>query len=171
MVIMKILVVSDSHLNLEKLINAYEKEQPDVVICAGDHSKDVEELSYIYPKSEYYIVNGNCDCYDRKYKNEMCFQLKGVKFFLTHGNEYFVKSQLELIRERARQLKCDVVVFGHTHLSHISKENRVTLFNPGALKDGNYGIIEIEDVENINFFHIALGRINERETRKIKRKS
>ena len=32
---MKILVISDSHGKLEKLISVYEREKPDMVICAG----------------------------------------------------------------------------------------------------------------------------------------
>ena len=47
---MKILVISDSHGRLERLISIYEKEQPDVVICAGDHSEDGENLSLFIQK-------------------------------------------------------------------------------------------------------------------------
>lgn len=49
---MKILVISDSHGRLERLISIYEKEQPDVVICAGDHSEDGENLSFYSPRGK-----------------------------------------------------------------------------------------------------------------------
>ena len=61
---MKILIVSDSHSRLDNLMKIWEKEVPDIVISAGDYSKDVEELSYVYESYKYYIVRGNCDYMD-----------------------------------------------------------------------------------------------------------
>ena len=49
----KILVLSDSHSYFDKVLKIFEKEKPDIVIGAGDGIKDIEELSYIYPKAEY----------------------------------------------------------------------------------------------------------------------
>ena len=149
---MKVLIVSDSHRRLEKLIKIYELEKPDVVLCAGDHCNDGEELSFVHPDSTYYIVRGNCDIFDRKYSDEVIVELEGVKLLLAHGHEYGVKYSYEDIFERAKLLKCDAVVFGHTHIPY--KENRegITLFNPGAVKDGEYGILDI-DKNSYKFVH------------------
>lgn len=149
---MKILVISDVHRNFNALLKIYESENPDVVLCGGDHSKDGEELSFVYPNSQYHIVSGNCDIFDRKYSDELVFQLENYRFFLTHGHNYSVKSWYGEIEKRGKNLGVDVVVFGHTHIQLLSQGNSITLFNPGAVINGEYGVIEINQ-GNINFFH------------------
>lgn len=144
---MKVLVVTDSHQNFKNLLKAYEDERPDVVICAGDHSTDVEELSYVMEDSKYYIVRGNCDFYDMNHKDILQFNLEGIEIFLTHGHLYGVKSTYEILKREAREKKIDLVVFGHTHINHCKNEDDMTMYNPGALKDGYYGVIEINNGE------------------------
>lgn len=152
---MKILVVSDSHMRFQKLLNIHELEKPDQVICAGDHSKDGEELSFVYPDTKFYIVRGNCDIFDRKYNDEMILELEGHKVLLAHGHEYGVKYDYGSIRERAKVLGCDIVVFGHTHIQYLDTEDGITLFNPGAVRDGEYGILYI-DKNGFEFQHRCL---------------
>lgn len=138
---MKILIISDSHGRLDKIMQMYEIEKPDMVFCAGDYSKDGEELSYVYP-GEYKIVRGNCDFLDRRHSDEMIIELEGFKILLTHGHEYGVKRSYNAIKNRGKILNCDVVVFGHTHIAY--KENdKIILFNPGAAQDGKYGVLDI----------------------------
>lgn len=149
---MKVLIISDSHGRFEALINIYELEKPDVVLCAGDHSNDGEELSFVYPNSQYYIVRGNCDIFDRKYSDEMIIELEGVKILLAHGHEYGVKSSYGSILKRAEILGCNAAVFGHTHIPYKEIINKVTLFNPGAVRDGEYGILNI-DKNGFEFVH------------------
>lgn len=152
---MKVLVISDSHQRLDTLIRIYEKEKPDVVICAGDHSKDGEELSFVCPNSKYYIVRGNCDIFDRKYDDEMVFELEGLKILLANGNEYRVKYNYISIEERGKLLGCDIVIFGHTHIQYLFSKNGITLFNPGAVYGREYGILEI-DGGKFQFYHKSI---------------
>lgn len=149
---MKVLVVSDSHLRLDSLITIFNREKPEVVICAGDHSKDGEELSYVCPEAQYYIVCGNCDIFDRRNKDEMIIELEGFKILLAHGHEYRVKLSYDAIEERGRRLGCDIVIFGHTHIQYLSQKNGITLFNPGAVYGREYGILEINK-DGFQFFH------------------
>ncbi len=149
---MKILVLSDSHLNLSALISIFEAEKPDVVFGAGDHSKDLEELSYVKEGAYYYIVRGNCDYFDKNKGDILKFDLKGYKFMLTHGHLYGVKSDLDELKVKAKDGGVDIVIFGHTHIPYLEKDGGLYIFNPGAAKDGNYGVIEIEG-EDINFYH------------------
>lgn len=151
---MKILVVSDSHQHLEKLIDIFEKENPDIVISAGDNSGDVIDLSNIKEKAEYYIVRGNCDYFDFKTDDIEEFNIAGKKIFLTHGHLYDVKSGYEKIKNEALKKQADIVIFGHTHIPYLNNETPV-LFNPGAAKDGKYGTIEISGDE-IKFYHKKL---------------
>ena len=151
----KILVLSDSHSYFDKVLKIFEKEKPDIVIGAGDGIKDIEELSYIYPKAEYYIVKGNCDYFDRSHNEENLFEIDNIKIFLTHGHLYDVKRSLSSIKEIGKKLNVSLIVFGHTHKPYIEKDGDITLFNPGATEDGRYGIIILEK-GNIELIHKQL---------------
>lgn len=152
---MKVLVISDSHQRLNTLIRIYEKEKPDMVICAGDHSKDGEELSFIFPDTKFYIVCGNCDIFDRRHDSEIIFELEGFKILLAHGHEYGVKYSYDSIAERGKKLNCDLVIFGHTHIPYLSKKDGLTLFNPGAVYENEYGVLEIAD-NTIKIYHKSI---------------
>jgi len=151
----KILVLSDSHSYFNKVLKIFEKEKPDIVIGAGDGIKDIEELSYIYPKAEYYMVKGNCDYFDRSHNEENLFEIDNIKIFLTHGHLYGVKRTLSSIKEIGKKLNVSLIVFGHTHKPYIEKDGDITLFNPGATEDGRYGIIILEK-GNIELIHKQL---------------
>ena len=151
----KILVLSDSHSYFDKVLKIFEKEKPDIVIGAGDGIKDIEELSYIYPKAEYYMIKGNCDYFDRSHNEENLFEIDNIKIFLTHGHLYGVKRSLSSIKEIGKKLNVSLIVFGHTHKPYIEKDGDITLFNPGATEDGRYGIIILEK-GNIELIHKQL---------------
>ena len=151
---MKVLIISDSHSRLDNLMKIWEKEVPDVVISAGDYSKDVEELSYIYDSSKYYIVRGNCDYMDHNTEDILEFELLGKKIFLTHGHLYGVKISYDYLRMEAKDRGSDICIFGHTHIPYLEKEEMI-LFNPGAVKDGLYGILEI-DYDRVKIEHREL---------------
>lgn len=142
---MKILVVSDSHDRLENLMKMWEREVPSVVLFAGDYSEDCEELSYIYPKSKYYIVRGNCDYMDGTKEDIEELFLGDKKIFLTHGHLFNVKSNYDHIRIETKERGADICIFGHTHKPYIENKDNIILFNPGAVKDGLYGVINIKD--------------------------
>ena len=151
----KILVLSDSHSYFDKVLKIFEKEKPDIVIGAGDGIKDIEELSYIYPKAEYYMVKGNCDYFDRNHNEEKLFEIDNIKIFLTHGHLYGVKRSLSSIKEIGKKSNASLIIFGHTHKPYIEKDGDMTLFNPGATEDGRYGIIILEK-GNIELIHKQL---------------
>ena len=151
----KILVLSDSHSYFDKVLKIFEKEKPDIVIGAGDGIKDIDELSYVHPEAEYYMVKGNCDYFDRRHSEENLFEIDGIKIFLTHGHLYDVKRSLSSIKEIGKKLNVSLVVFGHTHKPYIEKDEDMTLFNPGATEDGRYGIIILEQ-GNIELIHKQL---------------
>ncbi|WP_022820094.1 YfcE family phosphodiesterase [Fusobacterium russii] len=147
----KILVLSDSHGQFEKILKIYEKEKPDILIYVGDGIGDIEELSYIY-QGEFYIVNGNCDFFEKNYGVSKIIEIENFRFLITHGHVYRVKSGLEKLKEEAKKLEVQVAVFGHTHKELLEKFDDFYLFNPGASQDGKYGLIFIEN-SNINFYH------------------
>ena len=57
--------------------------------------------------------------------------------FGNRGRPYFLlsrKSGLETLAARAKELACDVALYGHTHTPLISEVGGVTLVNPGSLR-------------------------------------
>lgn len=144
---MKALVLSDSHSHFNLILNIYNLEKPDVVIFAGDNSKDGHELSFIDESTPFYIVKGNCDFFDYNSDDVMEFKLENKKFFLTHGHLYGVKGNYRSIEKEASVKDVDIVIFGHTHIPYYKRRAGVEFFNPGAAQDGNYGILEIKNGE------------------------
>ena len=152
---MKILIFSDSHLSIKKKVKMVEIENPEVVICGGDHSRDAEELSYIEDKPKYYIVRGNCDAYDYKFTDILQFELEGKKIFLTHGHLHGVKMTLEKLKKDAENSCENIVIFGHTHIPHYEIEKDIHYFNPGSARDGRYGLLYLDE-NTIKFEHKRL---------------
>ncbi len=142
----KILVITDSHSHFDKILKMVEKENPDIVISAGDYSRDAEELSYLFKEKEFFIVNGNGDFFDRTHEDEILIEIEGKKFFITHGHFYGVKSSYDSLRKKSLDLECDITIFGHTHRTYLEKkEGHPILYNPGAAMDGKYGIVMLHD--------------------------
>lgn len=142
---MKIVVISDSHGRVDYMLKAVEKESADTVFFAGDHSEDCIELKYIKENINCYIVKGNTDFNDYYTPEILETEIGNRKIFLTHGHLFGVKRGYSHIKEEAAKRNSSLVIFGHTHIPYMEKWNDITFFNPGAMKDGNYGVIEITD--------------------------
>lgn len=154
---MKILVFSDSHLSLDKLIKMVDLEGPQAIICAGDHSRDAQELSYIEDTMKYYIVRGNCDSFDHSFTDILQFSLEEKKIYLTHGHLHGVKMTLEKLKKETKESSEDIVIFGHTHIPYYEVDDGIHYFNPGSARDGNYGILELDE-KKISFTHKNLNK-------------
>ncbi len=153
---MKILAISDTHGCFEKFYKACKWEHPDAVVFSGDCSSDALEMEYIFPEIKFFIVRGNCDYDDYKTKDDLTVELEGLKIFLTHGHLYSVKRDYSRIEEKGQEEGADIVVFGHTHSPYYFESENITLFNPGAVLNNSYGIIEIEKGRKIKFTHKKL---------------
>ena len=141
---MKILVLSDSHRAVGAMYDAAILEQPDVIMHLGDHVSDAQDLSYALDTTDFYEVKGNCD-FVSVAPETIFTELDGVRFFLTHGHLFGVKSGLTRLKLEAERLGAQVVLFGHTHRPYCAQENGVWYLNPGAAKDGRYGVVELQD--------------------------
>ena len=147
---MRIGVISDTHRNLHlarEAIRAMGKI--DLLIHAGDHYSDAIELAEEFGL-EVKSVIGNCDFPGEGNAEELISINDGeFKIFVVHGHQYGVKSGLEKLYYRGLELEADIIVFGHTHLPLLLKEDDVTLLNPGSIgfpraNEGlRYGLIEV----------------------------
>lgn len=132
-----IVVISDSHGRLpqtEKFLRIL--DEADYIFFLGDGGSDVAFLTGAY-RSKLHYVCGNCD-YARG-KREEFVEIDGVKFFLTHGHDYGVKSDYLSLSLAAKEKGADCALFGHTHRPVILKDGTLTLINPGSIGyQGNY---------------------------------
>ena len=139
----RILILSDSHgYSLENLLMKAESMGPlDAVFHAGDGCRDLRRYEASLP--QIYQVIGNCDFFPAA--GELTFDLFGKRFLLCHGHRYSVKSTMSLLEDRAREVKADCVVFGHTHEVYNEERGGILYLNPGAACERRFMILQLLD--------------------------
>lgn len=146
---MKILVLSDSHGNVENMKSAVEQEKPDMIIHLGDCQSDALQLKALYPDIPLEGVPGNCD--SSMDPAERVLMIEGKRVFILHGHTRGVKMMLFRLQMAAKEKEADLALFGHTHMVHYDYHNGVQYMNPGSIGapgHGNppsYGVLYIEE--------------------------
>ena len=146
---MRIIVLSDSHGRKSAVEDAIEA-QPNArhVFFLGDVLSDIEDMPYVYPDRIFHSVRGNCDFYsDAALRGFVT--LGGKNIFFCHGHEYGVKGGTSTLLSYAKARGADIVLYGHTHVSHTEYCDGTYLVNPGSLGRGreggcSYAVIDIE---------------------------
>ncbi|NLL91125.1 MAG: YfcE family phosphodiesterase [Ruminococcaceae bacterium] len=129
---MKIIIVSDSHGDDFAVETIIEKNpDADLFIHLGDGYRDFVNVKSKNPKMSMVLVKGNTDysCFEPE---DRVMVLEEVRFFITHGHNYLVKSGLEKLMKRAKKVNADIVLFGHTHVRMDTEKDGVILINPGS---------------------------------------
>ena len=143
---MKILVLSDSHGNLENMVRAVEAEQPRMLLHLGDCWRDAERLHDRFPDLELYQVPGNCDFRSTEPAERLLF-LEDFRILLCHGHTYGVKQSLLRAGYEAEMQNLDLFLFGHTHNPMVDRRGKTWFLNPGSIGDRfrpTYGVVTIE---------------------------
>ena len=154
---MKILVVSDTHRNNNNYLKAIERVSPlDMVIHCGD----VEGSELVISKAAgcpVEMVQGNNDFFS-ELPREKEFMLGQYKVWLTHGHNYYISMNSEVIKQEARAREVDIVMCGHTHKPVVDIGNDLTLINPGSIsypRQGNrkpsYILMEIDSAGEAHY--------------------
>ena len=60
-----------------------------------------------------------------------------------HGHAEHVKYGTDELICRARQEGADIVLYGHTHSGVTAYDDGLYIMNPGSIRDGHYGMIDI----------------------------
>ncbi|MFV0315011.1 MAG: metallophosphoesterase [Anaerotignum sp.] len=149
---MKILVLSDSHGQIDKAKAILEKleKQIEMVFHLGDYDEDAGALGSMFPDLVIHYVKGNNDRRMDTPSHKVVFA-KGKRFLLTHGHQQNVHYNLHTIAYWAEEQEADAVLFGHTHVALNDNTGRALLFNPGSItlprdgRDCTFGIITIEN--------------------------
>ena len=128
-----ILVLSDTHGYIKAvtdLIDNY-KNLVTHVIHLGDNSNDMIRFKHTNPHLNFYDASGVNDPSSAQ-GIEQVIEIAGKKIFITHGHNYGVKTGLENIIYKAREIKVDACFFGHTHVQTSFTESGITFLNPGS---------------------------------------
>ena len=127
-----ILVLSDTHKNLKSIesISGIMGEC-DYVVHLGDFSSDMREYKNKLG-DKLTVIDGNCDFFSNG-DTEKLFKIEDVTLFCCHGHKYGVKSGLDRLKAKGKELKADLCLFGHTHEATIIKEEGLQLINPGCM--------------------------------------
>ncbi len=153
--LMRLLILSDSHTDVEAMQKAVRREKPDVILHLGDHFTDAQELGRSFPDIPLHAVEGNTD-YAPGAPVELLLPFEGKRIYMTHGHLFGVKMGISGISRKGAAVGADLVLFGHTHKPFLRNEGQMLLFNPGSVGKcirgltyniPTYGVVTIEDGE------------------------
>lgn len=157
---MKILIVSDSHGRTDLLCGISSQERPDMIIHLGDLEDDrkLVEKKLGAPEIPCVFIKGNCDYGSNgDLLNTSVFNLKGHRFFCTHGHLYSVNYSTDRLLYTAEENNCDIVIYGHTHRPCNEWSDAapgrplINILNPGSIafprgsNSRTYMIMELKD--------------------------
>lgn len=125
-------ILSDTHGNRRAIddIGGVLAES-DYIIHLGDTSGDGSYIRKNYGEKTY-LINGNCDPL-KLGENELVIEIEGVKIFATHGHLYSAKTTLLRLAARAKELDCNICLYGHTHSAREDEIDGVAVINPGCM--------------------------------------
>lgn len=140
---MRILVISDSHGSNRAIRSVLETNKGiSAILHLGDGERDLDGFSSIFGDMPVFRVSGNCDY--ASLEPEMRLEIIGGKrIFMTHGHLFGVKHDTSHLLTRASELRADIILYGHTHIPVTSYVEGVHILNPGSLRMGSYGAIDI----------------------------
>ena len=116
---MRILIVSDSHGRSDRLYQAADIENPDMIIHLGDLEDTVDPVAARLgaPKIPIVFIKGNCDFRSQgDMQDHSVFTLKGHRFYCTHGHLVHVNYGIDTLLYTAEENRCDIALYGHTHV-------------------------------------------------------
>jgi len=155
---MKVLVVSDTHRKNAWLRQIMEDEAPfDILIHAGDMEADAQ-TELVQGNYELRIVSGNCD-YGNLYPLYQIVKMEERTALVLHGhtyeNHYLPINNMEWLVAQAKNKKCDMIIYGHTHVpDYRVLDDGFIILNPGSLTlprqsgfEKTYAVLEVNGKE------------------------
>ncbi|MCB5935117.1 phosphodiesterase [Caldibacillus thermoamylovorans] len=145
---MKLGFISDTHGGYEDTLQALDLLKGAELVChVGDvlyhgprndlpKNYDPKQLTELLKsRTDIVYVRGNCDAdvdemvleQDLSQKSRV-IEFDHYRFYVVHGYEETEEERLQ----RAKELGCQVVVSGHTHVKVLEKRDGVIVLNPGS---------------------------------------
>lgn len=158
---MKIIVVSDSHKEFERLRKVVETHKDaDLYVHLGDGEHELREVANLYTDKQFVFVKGNCDF--GMAKTEQVIDIGICKIFCTHGHTMDVHNGLDTLVANAKVNECKIALYGHTHYYRTEIVDGIYIMNPGSIDSPrgrnkpSYGIIDISESGKITMNIIAI---------------
>lgn len=145
----EIIIASDTHGRSEyltKLEQAY--PHADLFIHCGD----LEDNASHY--NRWIFVRGNND-FDFDLDDYKILNVEGVRMYIFHSHRLPYYNREKSLVQLAKENDCQMIIYGHTHMTMAQKMNGVWLINPGSMtypRDGQspcYARMVIEDIDHI----------------------
>lgn len=141
----RVLVVSDSHGAVDMLDEILASQpQVRIVFHLGDGARDLDSIMHKYPNKYFHRVAGNCD-FSSHLPNEVVDEVEGKRIFACHGHTLHVKYGVTSLVNAAQSERADISLYGHTHVQGYSFEKGMLIFNPGSVREGKFGAIDIAE--------------------------
>ncbi len=147
----KVLVLSDSHGDVDAMERAAARERPDLILHLGDLCRDFDELRRRLPMTQaMQDVCGNCDGFT-EVPDQRVLLVEGKRILMMHGHRYEVKLGYSRAMWAAREAEADILLCGHTHIALDRDLMGLHLMNPGSCRGsrGTYGVIELGEGESL----------------------
>lgn len=149
----KILIISDSHGSKENLEQAIKKFGSDcaALLFCGDGMEDLVSLieedfhqdqQHKFMPACVFFARGNGDDYSIQLATDKISRLSvedfkiveaaGKKIFLTHGHLFGAGYGVSELIQEAKIQRCQIAIFGHTHVPYCKVQDNVLLINPGS---------------------------------------
>lgn len=147
---LRIAIVSDTHRQIDVLLENLQREYIDELFFLGDCYNDGLEIARRLNISAQ-LVRGNVEPFDCIGPTDLIVKRDKWTIFLTHGHRYNVKMGLSSLSYRSEELNADLTLFGHTHTPFYEKLANIILFNPGSASYPNYnnecswGLLELNE--------------------------
>lgn len=144
---MRVLVLSDSHGDIFSCKVAIEGHpEAEFIIHLGDGEEDLDELKRLLGSRRLLRVRGN-GAYSAVYgcPAMLCCGIGGRRLYLCHGHKEGVKSGLFGLKKAAENCGADIALYGHTHIQHMEQYGNVFIMNPGSIRQGEYGLLDISE--------------------------
>lgn len=127
---LKVIVFSDSHGDVNHMAAAVEQEEPGSGAPPGRLLGGCRELSWIYPELTIKQVPGNCD-WQSDEPLERTLELEGCRITFCHGHSRGVKRNYQELTHLGQDTAAAIVLCGHTHQVHYEKRGSLHVLNPG----------------------------------------
>lgn len=92
----------------------------------------------------------------------LCYDVCGVRLYMTHGHNHHVKQTLFRLLADARKAGAAAVLFGHTHQPYCEEEDGLLVCNPGSCGHGG-GTVALIETDQGMILHCWILREDELE--------
>ncbi|MBR1810403.1 MAG: YfcE family phosphodiesterase [Clostridia bacterium] len=142
---MRLLVLSDSHGDAISCRAAIRRHpEAEFLIHLGDGADDLDFLHADIGDKKLVRIRGNND-WSNTYPLQYILNTCGKRIYCCHGHMEGVKRALDGFVANAMEARCDIALYGHTHIQHYEKFEGLHIFNPGSIRAGCYGAIDVAD--------------------------